>query len=80
VNRLSPAALTLAALTLTACNNDRPTKTVAEYAQDPQAAQARLEVCNRLGIEERGAECMNAHEGLIERAYGHGHVSLGRHD
>jgi hypothetical protein len=72
----SIAPLTIAALTLTACNNDRPARDPEYYARNTQEAQLRVDVCNRLGIEERGAECLNATDGIGRAVRGHGNLHL----
>ena len=75
---LSAAALAIASLTITGCDNARPEHTSEYYSQNGQEAMARLEVCGRLGIEEHNAECLNAQTGLMQRAFsGHGSVHLG---
>jgi hypothetical protein len=63
----------LAAATLAGCNNDTP-RSVQEYALNPLEAQAQLDRCERQGLEDRSADCLNAAQGLYEAVLGHGTV------
>jgi hypothetical protein len=44
-------------------NHSPPTRSTAWYQQNPSAAHLRLEVCDRLGILDRDADCLNAQQG-----------------
>ena len=62
------------ALTMSACDNPRPVHDSTYYSQNLKEAGLRRELCERLGIAERSAECVNADMGAARAVYGHGSV------
>lgn len=47
------------------CSPAQPTHTTAWYSEHPDAARARLEVCDRAGFADRDADCLNAQQGAV---------------
>jgi hypothetical protein len=72
---ISVPALALSALTLSACKDARPVHTSEYYSQHTREAQLRTDFCDRLGLGERDAECLNAMEGEMRAVFSaHGSV------
>jgi hypothetical protein len=56
------------AISLAACNNDRPERTSDWYAHNPREAQIRADKCEMLSLAEQNQDCVNAAAGQMTAA------------
>jgi hypothetical protein len=53
------------AISLAACNNERPEHTSDWYARNPREAQIRQDKCEMLSLAEQTQECVNSAAGQM---------------